>query len=359
MERPGKLLGEGMSLFFKSKKAEPPAMTLEGVLGPNSRLDEAAALPTENPDALAVAADGQLLFSSGNTVRALKRWGEAPRPWGRFEQSVTALAASPAGLVAIGLSGGDIRVHDMSTRPTDWTVPTSARSAADLHFISETELAVVDHGYAPDQDVLSLAPWDDAKRGGVTAISGNSASRSLASNLHCPMGICRDESGDLIVTELDAARIIDMTGNVRRAGLPAYVGRIRKTVGGYLLACLSRRDPLIEFLKTETEFVAEMKATIAPRHWISPRANPHFSHDFPIELGATRLFGAVKPWAPSFSYGLLIMLDDNLMPVGSAQSRANGQRHAISDAVIWNGEVIAVSKASGEILNLGPGARQP
>lgn len=346
-----------MSFFFKSKKSKPPAMTLEGVLGPNSRLDEAQAMPVERPDALAVTADGLLLFSSGHSVHALSRWGVAPRPWDRFEQPVTALATSPGGLVAIGLSGGSIRVHDLSSRPAGWTVPTSTGSPADLHFISETELAVVGHGYTPDQDVLSLAPWDEIKRGGVTAISGTGESRSLATDLHCPMGICRDDKGDFIVTELESARAIDLSGTVRRSGFPGYIGRIRKTAGGYLLACLSRRDPLIEFLKTETEFVAEMKATIEPRHWISPRATPEFSHDFPIELGATRLFGEIKPWAPSFSYGLLIMLDENLMPTGSAQSRANGRRHAISDAIVWNGDVIALSKASGEILNLGPETR--
>ena len=38
------------------------------------------------------------------------------------------------------------------------------------------------------------------------------------------------------------------------------------------------------------------------------------------------------------------------MPVGSAHSRANGRRHAISDVVVWNGDLIAVSKASGETL---------
>ena len=96
-----------------------------------------------------------------------------------------------------------------------------------------------------------------------------------------------------------------------------------------------------------------MKAKIEPRHWIAPRANPEFSHDFPIELGATRLYGEVKPWAPSFSYGLLIETDAVLMPTGSAQSRANGQRHAISDIAVWNGDLITVSRASGEILNLG------
>jgi hypothetical protein len=348
-----------MSFFFKPRKSEPPAMTLEGVLGPNSRLDDAGSLPAERPDALAVTADGQLLFSSGHSVYALARWGEAPRQWGRFEHKISALAASPGGLVAVGMSGGGVRVHDLSGGPLDWTMPANRRSVADLLFLSETELAVVDHGYAPDQDVLSIAPWDEEKRGSVTVVARNGQTGTLAKNLHCPMGICRDATGALIVTELDAARATDMSGNIRRAGLPAYVGRIRKTADGYLLACPSRRDPLIEFLKTEKEFVAEMKATIEPRHWISPRATPEFSHDFPIELGATRLFGEIKPWAPSFSYGLLIMLDDNLMPTGSAQSRANGQRHAISDATIWNGDIIAVSKASGEILNLGPGARKP
>ena len=97
-----------------------------------------------------------------------------------------------------------------------------------------------------------------------------------------------------------------------------------------------------------------MKTTIAPRHWIAPRVSPEFAHDFPIELGATRLFGEIKPWAPSFSYGLLIELNDALMPVGSAHSRADGRRHAISDALVWNGDLVAVSKASAELLNLGP-----
>ena len=342
-----------MNFLFGRKTSEPPAMTLEGVLGPNSRLDEADAMPAEQPDALAVTADGQLLFSSGHSVYALSRWGEAPKPWGRFEQPVTALATSPAGPVAAGLSGGGIRVRALSGQPAGWTVSTSTRSVADLLFLSDTELAVVDHGYASDQDVLSLAPWDDTRNGSVMAVNQAGDTRLLARDQHCPMGLCRDESENLIVTELEAARVIDLGGKVRRSGFPGYLGRIRKIAGGYLLACLSRRDPLIEFLKTETEFVAEMKATIDPRHWIAPRATPDFSHDFPIELGAARLFGEIKPWAPSFSYGLLIMLDENLMPTGSAQSRANGRRHAISDATVWNGDIIAVSKASGEILNLG------
>ena len=40
-------------------------MTLEGMLGPNGRLDEAAGMHVEAPDALCVMPDGRLLLSSG------------------------------------------------------------------------------------------------------------------------------------------------------------------------------------------------------------------------------------------------------------------------------------------------------
>jgi hypothetical protein len=47
-------------------------------------------------------------------------------------------------------------------------------------------------------------------------------------------------------------------------------------------------------------------------------------------------------------------LDAALMPIGSAHRAPMAAAHAISDAVLWQGEIIAISKASGEILNLGP-----
>jgi hypothetical protein len=258
--------------------------------------------------------------------------------------------------VAVGLSGGRLAVIHSSGLPAEgWTAPSDLKSVVDCAFLSEDEIAVVDSGHRSDDDVLAKAPWDDNGRGRVVVIGRSTPPRELASRLHCPMGICRQADGNLIVTELERACIVDMTGKVRQSGYPGYLGRLTKTAGGYAMACLARRDPLIEFLKTEKAFVAEMKTSIEPRHWISPRSAPEFSHDFPIELGATRLFGDIKPWAPSFSYGLVIELDESLEPIGSAHSRANGKRHAISDVASWNGTLFAVSKAGGEILNLGAG----
>lgn len=330
-------------------------MTLEGILGPNGRLDDAAGFRAEAPDALCVMADGRLLFSSGTHVLVLDAWRGKPAAWATFDAPVTALCQSSGGLVAVGLAGGGVAVLDALGRPVEgWSLPSpSMASVMDCVFRSEDELLLVDCGYRADDDVLAQAAWDDEGRGQLVSLSCSGGARVLASGLHCPMGVCLDERGEAMVSLLERASIVDASGKVRQSGYPGYLGRVRRTQAGYALACLSRRDPLIEFLKTERSFVAEMKAKIAPRHWIAPRANPEFSHDFPIELGATRLFGEVKPWAPSFSYGLLIEMDGSLMPLGSAQSRANGRRHAICDVTVWNGELIAVSKASGEILNLG------
>ena len=330
-------------------------MPLEGALGPNGLLDDADAISVAKPEAVCVNRDGQLLVSSGFNVLLIPRWGMDPELWGSFDALVSALAASEGGRVAVGLSGGRIAVCDATGEHLPgWTASSGPRSVADCLFLSEDELAVVDHGYGPDEPILSLAPWDPVARGQAISIGRTGDLRVIAAGLHSPMGIARGPDGALVVTELERARIVDVSGKVMQSGYPAYLSRIRKIGQGYALACLSRRDPLIEFLKTEHEFVAKMKANIDPRHWISPRATPEFSHDFPIELGATRLFGEIKPWAPSFSYGLVIETDRAMTPVWSAHSRANGIRHAISDVTAWNGSLIAVSRASEEILKFSP-----
>jgi len=344
-------------MFFARKRSDPPAMTLEGVLGPNSRLDEAAGMQVSAPGALAVTAQGQLLFSSGSAVQRLRAWGGKAERWAEFPARVTALACSPGGRVAVGLEGGGLVVADEAGRLLDgWTAPADLLSATDCLFLSEDEVAVVDNGYGAGEPFLALAPWDDAARGKVVAIARAGAPRVVAGGLHCPMGVAQTRAGELAISQLERANIVAPGGALLQSGFPGYPGRLRRTETGYVLACLSRRDPLVEFLKTERDFVAEMKARIEPRHWIGPRANPEFSHDFPIELGAARLFGEVKPWAPSFSYGLVIELSDHFVPVASAHSRANGARHAISDVCVWNGALLAVSSASGEILNLGVGS---
>lgn len=341
-------------MFADNQPRIAPAMTLEGVLGPNSALDDAAGITVTAPNALAIASDGRLLFSSGPAIYALADWGAAPRLWRAFDRPVTALFSSPGGLIAVGLAPNTLLVIDRAGREVSgWSSPADLSTVTDGLFLSESELALVESGYDTVEDVLARAAWDPVSRGRVLLMEASGEARILAGGMHAPMGIARDDKGNLVFTESERARIVDITGKIRQSGYPGYLGRLRQTPGGYAIACLARRDPLIEFLKTERDFVAEMRAKIEPRNWIAPRTNPEFSHDFPIEMGATRLFGEIKPWAPSFSYGLVIMLDKSLMPVGAGHSRANGRRHAITDALVWNGNLIAVAQGSGEVLNLG------
>lgn len=334
-------------------------MTLEGMLGPNGRLDDAEGRHIAMPDALCVADGGRLLISSGSRILACSAWDAEPVVWASFDARVTALCATQGGLVAVGLEGGVLRVLDASgAAVAGWALPEGRlASIVDGTFRSDDELLLVDSGYANGDEVLARATWDAEAKGQVLSLKRTGQAEVLSSGLHAPMGICIDAGGQPLVTLLERAAIVDLRGATRQAGYPGYLGRLRRTRTGYALACLSRRDPLVEFLRTEPAFVADMMATVEPRHWIGPRISPEFSHDVPIELGATRLFGEVKPWAPSFSYGLLIGLDERLMPTGSAQSRANGRRHAICDAVEWNGAWVAVSKGSGEILRLAGGVQ--
>ena len=54
-------------------------MTLEGVLGPNNRLEEARGIRVEAPDALCVGADGRLFVSAGRSVLCSARNGASRR----------------------------------------------------------------------------------------------------------------------------------------------------------------------------------------------------------------------------------------------------------------------------------------
>ena len=95
-----------------------------------------------------------------------------------------------------------------------------------------------------------------------------------------------------------------------------------------------------------------MTKELPPELWIAPRLSAQLDYRLPIQSGATRLFGALKPWAPSFSYGLVMILDADFTPRASAQSRANGTRHGITAALEWRGDLIAVSKGSNELLKI-------
>ena len=129
-------------------------------------------LPMAKPEAICVNRDGQLLVSSGSDVLLIRHGAESPNSGEVLMLRYRRLLRAQGGRVAVGLSGGRIVVRDASGEPlSGWTPSSGPRAVADCLFLSEDELAVVDHGYGPEEPILSLAPWDPVARGQVIGIS--------------------------------------------------------------------------------------------------------------------------------------------------------------------------------------------
>ena len=115
-------------MFFRGAKQEMLAMTLEGGLGPNGRLDDADALPIAKPEAICVNRDGQLLVSSGSDVLLIRQWGQEPERWGSFDAPVSALAVKrgrAASRSVLPAAASSLRTRRANASP-GWTPSSSS-----------------------------------------------------------------------------------------------------------------------------------------------------------------------------------------------------------------------------------------
>jgi hypothetical protein len=63
-----------------------------------------------------------------------------------------------------------------------------------------------------------------------------------------------------------------------------------------------------------------------------------------------KTMGVVKPWAPPRSYGLIIRLNDNGVPIYTVHSRVDGIKHGVVAAVEMDGSLFAIAKGPGRLL---------
>ena len=238
----------------------------------------APACRSKRPTRCACIRTGGCWSVPGRKSLALGRMGRRAEIWATFDAPVTALCAS-AGRSCRGRSRGRAAAPfsmRSGQRVDGWALPADVpRRSSTASSVPRTNCCSSTAAMAPD---ARRACAGDLGRGVArpgpvaAAASGEIACRSLP-GLHCPMGICLDGHGDR--ARLAARARGDRRCSPARSASPAIPAISAASGGpaaGYAMACLSRRDPLIEFLKTERAFVAEMKATIEPRHWIAPRA---------------------------------------------------------------------------------------
>jgi hypothetical protein len=334
-----------------SGEAAVTVPSLDGALRPNQLLDRAEVVrEVPAPDVLAVAGD-RVLCAAGPVVVALADGAELHR----FDSDVSALAAGPEGVLAVGLNGGGVR---FTGGPHAGEVPGGPYPCPTALMFDGAGVLWIANGsqdHAPDHwkhDLMSRGASGSVWR---VDLAGGRAERVM-DGLAWPFGLGLSPQG-LILTEAWRHRV-----SLRRpdgavthplADLPGYPARIAPSGdGGWWLAVFAPRNQLTEFILREPAFRARMMAEIDPAFWAAPALEATDSFMRPLQGGAQKHLGVVKPWAPTLSYGLVIRLDEKLHPLFSQHSRADGRRHGITSVVEAGGRVYAASKGGDVILAL-------
>jgi hypothetical protein len=336
---------------------------MDGPLRPNKRLDDApAALAIPAVDNLVEHGDG-LLCSSGPEVLRFDAFGGTLAVAGSscFEAPVSCLATEPGGGLAVGLDGVGFlisegphagrKISEIGGRPL--ICPTAAV------FAGPDALVI-----ACGSTRVTAADWkrDLMERGSSGAVwrvdlrPGAPAPQTLAEGLAFPSGLAWGRDEALFVSESWRHRVIrlDADGRAPRPAvhdLPAYPGRISAARdGGFWLALFAPRNQLVEFVLRENGYRRRMIDTVDPAYWIAPALSSGASFLEPIQGGARKKLNMLKPWSPSWSYGLVAHCNDAMRLQSSFHSRADGRVHGVGSCCERDGVLYVAAKGSGVIV---------
>jgi hypothetical protein len=329
---------------------------MDGALNPNNTLEDApVVMEAEEADNLCCLAD-RLLFSSGNEV--LRVDGRSARRYTAFDAPVTSLAAAGDAL-AVALASGHARIQGGAH---DGLLLTSVR---DRPLNCVTGMA-----FAGDDALLVCLgsekhPFDRWKHdlmqlgasGSVWRIDLRSGSAEpLAQRLAFPFGVLPLPNGAVLIAESWRHRLITLSpGRAAEpvlSDLPAYPARIAPSQDGKgaWLALFAPRRQLTEFILREPSYRVRMMAEIPPAYWVGPTLAPMSSFLEPLQGGTLKKLAAIKPWAPSRSYGLVVRLGTDWQPVLSFHSRADGTRHGVMSAIEEGGRLYAASRGAHAVV---------
>jgi len=333
---------------------------MDGALNPDNRLEDATSVAqADAPDNLCQLGD-RILYSSGADVFALEAGDGIPgaTPFLTFPSAVTALATKGEAL-AVALAQGCIRIvggrHD----------------GVELTDVGGRPLTCVTAAAFGDDDTIFICigsekhPFDrwkhDLMERGATgsvwrADLKSKAASPLARGLAFPFGVLPLAKGAL-VTESWRHRVIRLgvEGSPPEpilVDLPAYPARITASVAGEggWLALFAPRRQLTEFILRETPYRMRMMEEIDPEYWVGPTLAPMRSFLEPLQGGTLKKLAAIKPWAPSRSYGLVVRLDEHWQPRSSMHSRADGSRHGVMSAIEAHGRLFAASRGAKAVV---------
>ena len=328
---------------------------LDGAFRANSSLDAAPVVLRCHDADNVVLRNGALHFSSGGTVLRMEADGSVDRVLSGVGE-ITAMAAGPGGQLAIAHEGGAVTiVSDTGKREIAPVQPGSDVTA--LCFLRDGGLAA-----ANGAEGLRFRDWRRdlmlrGRTGSVWRLPEGGDPECMSRRLAYPIGLLEEESGALLVS-LAWDHAVARLEKGRRpqtvlGHLPAYPARLAPAAGGgYWLSFLSVRNQLVEFALGERRYVERMLAEIEPEYWLAPALSPPDSPLAPMQAGAERHHGEMKPWAPSLSYGLIARIGPDHLPRMSLHSRADGNRHGLTSLAADGDTVFASSRGAGGIIRI-------
>jgi sugar lactone lactonase YvrE len=341
--------------IFRGKAVTIPPM--DGALKPNTALDDApAAAEIEAPDNLCT--DGEdLLFSSGTRVLALDLSSGKTHNVMTSDGTVTALAMSPTGDLAVGLDNGALAILPGEGDARELPRPEKLACPTALAFDAAGALHVAQGSARHPASDWAVDLMEKNAQGSVWKIDvGSGNATALARGLAFPNGLLLTERHGVVVSESWRHRLVGLRGHAPEpilTKLPGYPARLTPAAdGGAWLALFAPRNRLIEFTLLEDAYRAQMMRDVPREYWIAPALASGTSFLEPLQCGGVRTMGVHKPWSPTRSYGLVVKLDAALLPVASFHSRANGRRHGITSIAEVGGRVFAASKGGNAILEL-------
>jgi hypothetical protein len=365
MDRVSILLGEavvihGLRRSYESFRgvgqaslAIPP---FDGPYKPNQALEHAPPRASA-PDAdNLIQVSDTVHFSSGADRMSIGADGAVSHICG-YGGEITAMASTASGMVAVAARGRGIALEGGRLDGQRIVVPGGADVTA-LTFEGDKALVFAIGSTTRTTDDWTLDLLEKGRTGQVIRHDFDSkSSATLATGLPYPWGIAVEPDGALLVSGCWSNQIMRIAHNgrvtVAARNLPGYPARIVSArSGGYWLSLAAPRNQLLEFVLREDEYCRRMVAEIRPRNWIAPAYAP--SDDFlqPMQQGSQRMLGILKPWAPSLSYGLVVLLDPSCKPLGSYHSRADGTRHGITSILDLGRELFFTSRGAGVVASL-------
>ena len=343
--------------FLGRGRAAVTVPALDGALKPNNDLEASQGISIGQADNLLVIGTGLLLSSGRNLLRIQP--GGAPEIIFTADSDITAAAVSASGLIALASAPDQLSFLTSEGRPA------TGLSSGSKSWVCVTALAFSFDGslaISIGSSKNGISDWQrDLLEGGCTGLvfrldpSTGTITR-IAAGLSYPCGLVFDAAANLIVSEAWKNQLVRLGGPGQPhaavlADLPGYPARLSRTSrGGYWLSIFAPRSQLIEFVLREKGYRTAMMAEVDKAYWIAPSLMSGRSFHEPMQGGALKQMGILKPWAPTRSYGLVVELNQEFVPLRSFHSRAGGRRHGITSAVERNGILYASSKGGDELV---------